>query len=125
MSSCFLGLPFPITIIPADPLSDDELIRFSEANKPCKIERNRKGEIVVMTPVGGIGGTHEIYVASVMFNWAEQDGRGIGFDSNTGFNLPDGSCLSPDAAWLSLERWNALSPKEQAGFPPLVPGVRD
>lgn len=102
-------------------MSDDDLMTFSSRNQPYKIERNNQGEITVMTPVGGIGGTHEILVSSGLYLWAESDGRGIAFGSNTGFNLPDGSTLSPDAAWLSLDRWNALSPEEKASFPPLCP----
>ena len=111
----------PITLRPFAPLSDDDLMRLSRENKAYKIERTAGGDISVMTPVGGIGGTHEAYVASVLFVWAEQDGRGLAFAANTGFNLPDGSCLSPNAAWLSLPRWHALTPEQQAGFPPLCP----
>ncbi len=115
------GLPLPCSIRPAAPLSDEELMRFSETNKPYKIERNKAGELTVMTPVGGIGGTHEVLIASELYLWAKTDGQGLAFGSNTGFNLPDGSCLSPDAAWLSLPRWNALTPAQQIGFPPLCP----
>jgi len=28
---------------------------------------------------------------------------------------------SPDAVWIESDRWEALSPEEQAGFPPLCP----
>ena len=115
------GLTLPLILRPAIALTDEELMRFSEENKPYKIERNRQGEITVMTPVGGIGGTHENYVAAMLYVWTEQVEKGISFGSNTGFNLPDGSCLSPDAAWLALDRWEALTPKEQAGYPPLCP----
>jgi Uma2 family endonuclease len=48
----------------------------------------------------------------MLFAWIERAGRGIGFGPDTGFNLPDGSCLSPDAAWLSLERWITLTPQQ-------------
>ena len=116
-----LNLAMPITIRPSAPVSDEELMRFSEQNKPYKIERNKDGEITIMTPVGGIGSTNEMYVASKFFNWAEDDGTGISFSPNGGFNLPDGSCLSPDAAWLPLDRWDALTPEQQTGFPPLCP----
>jgi len=115
------SLAAPVLIRPAVPLTDEELIRFSEVNKPYRFERNKYGEIVMMTAVGGIGGTHENYVASSFFNWNESVQTGIAFAANTGFNLPDGSCLSPHAAWVSLARWNALTPDEQAGFPPLCP----
>jgi Uma2 family endonuclease len=115
------GLPAPVLIRPAVPLTDEELIRFSEVNKPYRFERNKHGEIVMMTPVGGIGGTNELHVAREVANWTDEDGTGVSFSPNTGFNLPDGSCLSPDAAWVSLARWNALTPAEQSGFPPLCP----
>ena len=116
-----LDLPLPITFRPGTVLTDDELMRLSRGNRPYKIERNRSGEITVMTPVGGIGSTHEVFVASSLYLWSETDGRGLAFGSNAGFNLSDGSCLSPDAAWLSRERWNSLTPEQQAGFPPLCP----
>jgi Uma2 family endonuclease len=114
-------LALPLTLRPAAPLSDDDLMRLSERNKPYKIERNKEGEILFMTPVGGIGSNHEMYVIARLYDWAEHDAKGIAFGPNGGFNLPDGSCLSPDGAWLSLTRWNPLSPRDKAGFPPLCP----
>ena len=116
-----LDLQLPLSLRPNAPVTDDQLIRFSDRNKPYRFERNKEGEIIVMTPVGGIGGTNEAFVASMLFTWAEGDDKGIGFASNTGFNLPDGSCLSPDAAWLPLTRWDSLTLAEQTGFPPVCP----
>jgi Uma2 family endonuclease len=116
-----LDLEMPLTLRPSARVSDDELMHFSARNKGYKIERNKDGDLTIMTPVGGIGGTHERYVTAMLFIWTKQDGTGIDFGSNTGFNLPDGSCLSPDAAWLRLDRWNALTVEQQEGFPPLCP----
>lgn len=115
------SLAAPVLIRPAVPLTDEELIRFSEVNKPYRFERNKYGEIVMMTPVNGIGGTHEAYVGWSLYQWNETAKTGNVFLANTGFNLSDGSCLSPDAAWVSLARWNALTPEQQASFPPLCP----
>ena len=115
------GLELPIVLRPSGPVSDQELMRFSAQNAPFKIERNKEGALTIMTPVGGIGSTHEMYVAGKVFNWAEETSAGIAFSPNGGFNLADGSCLSPDAAWISLERWNTLTSEQQAGFPPLCP----
>lgn len=103
-----------------EPMTDDEFIAFSERNKPFLFERNREGEIVVMT-VGGIGGLNEQLITSALFAWNAQTGTGKVFSSNTGFNLPDGSCLSPDACWVSNVRWKALTKQEQTGFPPFCP----
>lgn len=45
------------------------------------------------------------------------------FDSSGGFRLPDGSVLSPDASAVWLERWQALTPEQRRGFPPLCPDL--
>jgi Uma2 family endonuclease len=116
-----VDLELPIILRPSAPVSDEELMRFSELNRPYKIERNTQGELIVMTPVGFTGGTHEIYVASALLHWAEQDGHGSAVGSNAGFNLPDGSCLAPDAAWVTNAQLDALTDKQKAGYPPLCP----
>ena len=113
-------LELPIVLRPSARVSDDVLMRFSAKN-PYKVERNKEGELTIMTPVGGIGGTHEKYVTGELYIWTGRDGRGIDFSPSTGFKLPDGSCLQPDASWILLDRWNSLTIKQQTGFPPLCP----
>ena len=111
----------PISLRPSVTLSDEELMRFSADNKGYKIERNNRGEITIMSPVGGIGSVHEEYVSGEFYIWNKQDGRGKSFSPSGGFNLADGSCLSPDVGWMTLDRWNSLTVKQQTGFPPLCP----
>jgi Uma2 family endonuclease len=102
-------------------MSDDELMAFSEANKPCKVERLASGEILVRSPSGFRNNRREAYVVHELFAWAEADGRGEAVSSNAGFNLPDGSTLSPDAAWVDSSRLTALSAREQERFLPFAP----
>jgi Uma2 family endonuclease len=102
-------------------MSDDDLMAFSEANKPCKVERLASGEILVMTLSGFENNRREAYVAHELFSWAEADGRGEAFSSNAGFNLPDGSTLSPDAGWVESGRVAALSESERERFLPFAP----
>jgi len=116
-----LDLQLPIVLRPSAPVSDDDLMRFSEQNKPFKIERNKEGDLIIMTPVNYRGGKHEGYVAAALLLWAEEDGRGSAVPANVGFNLPDGSCLAPDAAWLTKEREDALTSEQQDSFPPVCP----
>jgi Uma2 family endonuclease len=111
----------PISLRPSVTLSDEELMRFSADNKGYKIERNNRGEITIMSPVGGIGSVHEGYVYGEFYLWSRQDGTGKCFSPSGGFNLPDGSCLSPDVAWMTLDRWESLTVEQQTGFPPLCP----
>lgn len=45
------------------------------------------------------------------------------FDSSGGFRLPDGSVLSPDAALVRVDRWQALTSDERRGFAPVCPDL--
>ena len=114
-------LELPLILRSAAPVSDEQLLRFSEQNKPYRIERSKEGDIVLMTPATYKGGKHEGYVAAALLMWAEEDGTGSALPANVGFNLPDGSCLAPDAAWITREREEALTPEQQDSFPPICP----
>lgn len=114
------GIPLPVTLRPAVPLSDEELLAFSGRNRLYRIERNAKGELEIMTPVGGNGSRWEAYVVRELDLWTEQNG-GVCFSSNGGFSLPDGSMLSPDTAWVAQSRWDALTEEQRTSFPPLCP----
>ena len=47
MQVALQNVALPARFRPPVPLSDDELMAFSEANKPCKVERLATGEILV------------------------------------------------------------------------------
>ncbi len=115
------GLPLPIVLRPLSPLTDDELLLLSGKNSALRIEKNGQGELTIMTPVGGEGGYWDAIVIRRLGSWADEDGGGVVFSSNAGFNLPDGSMLSPDAAWVALDRWNALTAEQRRKYPPLCP----
>jgi len=114
------GLPLPVTLRPAVVITDDELIAFSRINRSYRIERNARGELEIMSPSGGDGSRWEARVIRELDLWAEEHG-GVSFSSNGGFHLPDGSALSPDAAWISAPRWRALSKAQRRTLPPLCP----
>jgi Uma2 family endonuclease len=121
MSWAIQDVELPVRLRPRAPMSDDELMAFSEANKPCKVERLASGEILVMTPSGYRNNRREAYVVHQLFAWAETDGTGEAFSSNAGFNLPDGSTLSPDAGWVESNRLTVLSEYEQERYLPFAP----
>jgi Uma2 family endonuclease len=111
----------PTRLRPSARMTDEELMAFSEANRPCKVERLASGEILVMTPGGYRNNHREAYIVHELFAWAEKDGRGEAFSSNAGFNLPDGSTLSPDAGWIALDRLRGLSESQQERYLPFAP----
>jgi Uma2 family endonuclease len=102
-------------------MTDDELLRFCAANDGLRVERDANGEILVMTPAGSKTGKKNTDVIIDLGIWNRENDRGIAFESNTGFTLPDGSMLSPDAAWVERRRWEALSDRDQERFAPLCP----
>ena len=102
-------------------MSDEELMRFCAENDFLRVERDANGEILVMTPAGSRTSRMNSRITRLLDEWAEQDGRGIAFDSNGGFSLPDGSMRAADAAWVALPRWKALSDADQSRYAPLCP----
>jgi len=109
-----------VTIRQARPLTDGELLDLSQRNPGYQMERARDGRLIV-TPTGGRSGARSAEVLAQLHHWNRRLDLGVAFDSSTGFSLPDGSILSPDAAWIDAERWNSLSRQEQEAYPPLCP----
>ena len=103
------------------PMTDEELMRFCAENETARVERDAKGELIVMSPPGSEGSGWTTEYHGLLNCVGRQDGRGKVFDSNGGFTLPDGSMRAPDAAWVSLRRWNALSRRAEDGFAPICP----
>jgi Uma2 family endonuclease len=121
MNLAFTESQLPVRLRFEQPLSDDALARFSSENDPLRIERDANGELIIMTPVHSDGGALEGEVLTELINWARADGRGKSFGPNAGFTLPDGSMRAPDASWISLDRWNALTRAQQQSYAPICP----
>ncbi len=102
-------------------LDEDQFYELCQSNPDVKFERNAKGELIIMSPTGGLTGKYNADIVTDLNLWNRQKKSGIVFDSSTGFKLPNGADRSPDAAWISLKRWNQLSLKQQEKFVPLCP----
>lgn len=102
-------------------MTEEQFYEFCLANRDLRIERSASGEVIVMPPAFSDTGNRNFNMALQLGNWSELDGKGLGFDSSAGFTLPNGATRSPDAAWIKLERWNALTEKQKASFAPICP----
>ncbi len=102
-------------------MTDEQFFEFCQVNRDLRIERNKFGELIIMPPTGSETGNREGNIFGQLWVWSEQDGTGITFSSSTGFKLSTGAERSPDASWIKLERWNALSPEQQQKFAPICP----
>ena len=98
-----------------------EFYQFCLANQDLRIERTANGEVIIMPPAFSDTGNRNVKISQQLANWSDQYGSGESFDSTAGFTLPNGATRSPDAAWIRLERWNALSDEQKASFAPICP----
>lgn len=103
------------------PMNDDEFFDFCQRNKGLRIEMEADGEIIFMPPTGSETGIKNFKLTTKFGNWVEKDGSGEGFDSSTGFVLPNGAKRSPDLSWISLEKWNAIPKAKRKKFAPVCP----
>ena len=103
-------------------VSDAELMAISERNPGYQFERSAKGELLVGA-TSTEGGRRSAQLIHQLMAWNDRSGLGLGFDSSTGWSLPDGSVLSPDASWVALPRWMTLPSADRRGFVHLCPDV--
>ena len=110
-----------LNLNPIIKLTDDQFFQLCQENENIRLERTAKGELIIMSPAGGETGNSNAGLTAQIWIWNESHKLGKVFDSSTGFKLPNGADRSPDASWVKLERWDALTPEQQKKFPPLCP----
>jgi Uma2 family endonuclease len=103
------------------PMNDDEFFDFCQRHKDLRIEMEKDGEIIIMPPTGSETGIKNFKLTGMFWSWVEKDGSGEGFDSSTGFVLPNGAKRSPDLSWMTLEKWNAIPKAKRKKFAPVCP----
>ena len=102
-------------------LTDEQFFNLCQANRDLRFERTATGELIIMPPTGGETGNRNGRLNQQLFNWSDTDDTGIAFDSSTCFKLSNGADRSPDASWIKLQRWDALTEEEKQKFPPISP----
>jgi Uma2 family endonuclease len=102
-------------------LTDDQFFELCQKNRDYRFERTANGELIIMPPTGSYTGNYNIELSFQLQAWSRQNKLGIAFDSSTGFKLPNGANRSPDASWIKIERWNALTAEQKIKFAPICP----
>jgi len=113
--------PLVLRLAPVIEMSDRQFFELCQLNRDLRIERTSQGDLVIMPPTGGETGRMNFELTVLFGHWVHADGTGIGFDSSTGFTLPNGAKRSPDLAWVKRSRWEALTQEQREEFPPLCP----
>lgn len=102
-------------------LSDEQFYELCQIHRELKFERTAQGELVIVSPVGGEGGSREADLIGDLVFWNRRTQLGKVFSSSTCFKLPNGADRSPDAAWVAWNRWHQLTLEQQKKFPPICP----
>jgi Uma2 family endonuclease len=103
-------------------VTQEQFAALSAVNRDMKLERTGQGELIVNPPTGWETGERNRSLTGQLDRWYEEnEDLGKAFDSSTGFILPNGATRSPDASWVSQERWDALNPEQKGTFANICP----
>ena len=105
----------------AERFTQMEYVQFCEANRGVKAELTVEGEIVIVPPAGGDSEYRSGEIFGQLREWARRSRNGKALGSSAGFILPDGSAMSPDAAWISNEALAQLTRSDRRQFLSLCP----
>ncbi len=113
--------PLVVRFRPGLRLSDEAFWRLCCANPDLRLERSARGDLLIMPPAGADSDRRNTSATAQLWNWNQASGRGIVFGPSAGFTLPNTAVVGPDAAWMSLPRWEALSPEDREKFAHIAP----
>ncbi|MCW6037680.1 Uma2 family endonuclease [Spirulina subsalsa FACHB-351] len=102
-------------------VTPEQFTALAVCNRELQLERTAIGELIVNPPTGWQTGKRNRSIIGQLDRWYENYQQGEAFDCNTGFTLPNGAIRSPDASWVSPERWEVLTDEQKATFPQICP----
>ncbi|MEM8642809.1 MAG: Uma2 family endonuclease [Cyanobacteria bacterium P01_G01_bin.54] len=103
-------------------VTPEQFETLAASNRDLRLERTAQGQLIVNPPTGWETGERNRSLTGQLDRWYEEhEDLGKAFDSSTGFTLPNGANRSPDAAWVSRTRWDALRPEQKGTFAEICP----
>ncbi len=102
-------------------LTHEQFERLCQNNPDRAMELTKDGELEIVSPTGGESSNRESELGTDLVIWNRQTRLGKTFSSSGAFILPNGAERCPDAAWVELSRWEALTPEQRKKFVPLAP----
>jgi len=103
-------------------VTPEQFAALAASNRELQLERTAQGELIVNPPTGWETGKRNSRISGELYVWWQNAGEpGEIFESSTGFVLPNDATRSPDASWVSQDRWDALSEEQQGTFANICP----
>ena len=102
-------------------MTEEEFFLFCQEMQDYHVEREADGTILIMEITGSETGSFNAEITTEVNLWNRSEKKGKTFDSSSGFTLPNQAVRSPDAAWIALERWQALPPEDRKRFAHISP----
>lgn len=106
-----------LTALGVDHLAPDfgeRFCQFTCDNELWQFEFSAEGELIIMPMPGEQSVREEGEVGGELYVWRRGNG-GMSYGANIGFRLPSGAQRVPDAAWITQERYDNLTPAERRG----------
>ena len=92
----------------------ERFCQFSTDNPLWQFEYSAQGELIIMPAPGSESSLDETAVGGELYIWRRVNG-GMSYGANVGFRLPSSAERIPDAAWITQERYDNLTPSERRG----------
>ena len=83
-------------------------------NELWQFEYSAQGELIIMPMPGEQSARDEIETGTELVIWRRDHG-GMSYGASIGFRLPTGAIRAPDAAWITQQRYDRLTPSEHRG----------
>ncbi len=92
----------------------ERFCRMTADNELWQFEYSAEGELIIMPMPSQESARDETETGSDLTLWRRRNG-GMSYGANIGCHFPSGAVRAPDAAWISQERYDSLTPLEQRG----------
>ncbi len=102
-------------------VTHEQFEEFCVQYPELQLELTSSGDLIVMPPTGALTGKRCFNLTTLFGIWVRKDGTGIGFGPATAFTLPNGAIRSPDASWMTREKWDSLSDFQKDRFSAICP----
>ena len=92
----------------------ERFCRMTADNESWQFEYSAEGELIIMPMPAQESVRDETETTLELGIWRRRNG-GMSYGANIGCHLPSGAVRAPDAAWISQERYDSLTPLERRG----------